>query len=237
MMTHWFLITLLTSLPSSKHRFYMHFLVFHVGKQAFGFQCPTHCLQVSHQQKNTSRTHRDDVLQDGGGVGCHQPIWCLLCHPFLTTQVFSLKATNNMKNKQSRKQDPYLQITGAPCKNKPHTYKQNVSNQKTHSGCHWNHPAKSFFPKRLVFKPSNKKSFQEQEHYDDTYFQRHLWLKQPRSHRLINYGKRETLRPGEAFSASRGKVWLRRWGAVRPLQSDGGCEIDGGRPVGPSCSC
>lgn len=173
-MTHWFLITLLTSLPSSKHRFYMHFLVFHVGKQAFGFQCPTHCLQVSHQQKNTSRTHRDDVLQDGGGVGCHQPIWCLLCHPFLTTQVFSLKATNNMKNKQSRKQDPYLQITGAPCKNKPHTYKQNVSNQKTHSGCHWNHPAKSFFPKRLVFKPSNKKSFQEQEHYDDTYFQRHL---------------------------------------------------------------
>lgn len=142
-----------------------------VGKLAFRFQCPTHCLQVSHQQKNTSRTHRDDVLQDGGGsLSSAHGVYCVT---LLTTQVFFLKATNNM-NKQSRKQDPYLQITGAPCKNKPHTYKQNISNQKTHSGCHWNHPAKSFFPKRLVFKPSNKKSFQEQEHYNDTYFQRHL---------------------------------------------------------------
>ena len=185
-----------------------------------------------HQQKNTSRTHRDDVLQGGGSLSSAHGVYCVT---LLTAQVFSLKATNNLKNKQSRKQDPHLQITSAPCKNKPHTYKQNVSNQKTHSGCHWNHPAKSFFPKRLVFKSSNKKSFQEQEHYNNTYFQRHLWLKQPRSHRLINLpGNRETLRPGEAFSASRGKVWLRRWGAVRPVQFDGGCEIDGGRPVGPS---
>ena len=176
MMTHWFLITLLTSLPSSKHRFYMHFLVFHGWETGFRFPMPnTLPPGVSSAKEHfTDTPRRRPPGMGGGGLGCHQPIWCLLCHPFLTTQVFSLKATNNMKNKQSRKQDPYLQITGAPCKNKPHTYKQNVSNQKTHSGCHWNHPAKSFFPKRLVFKPSNKKSFQEQEHYNDTYFQRHL---------------------------------------------------------------
>ena len=114
-------------LPYSKHSL-------PVEKLVFLLQCPAHCLQVSHQQKNTSRMHRDDVLQDGGGVRHLSD--GVYFGTLLMTLVFPLKfkqRTTGRTNHQENKTDT--------CKKHAHpaktrlrlqvdTYKQNVSNTR-----------------------------------------------------------------------------------------------------------